>query len=176
MSAGALRGQLREAYGDNVGEINIQEAGRVMKDCHWIYEAAKMPKDNVIEVMATFPAIREGDVTERVTALVQAMTLGNSSGAVVGIGEKAGMRQLYDEVGIENGADLVEEQYPEGTYDPDRTKEPAVVAPPVPVAAPAVAAPGITPKPQPKSSDVKEAIDRLLAAVESAKPNGIAHR
>jgi hypothetical protein len=177
MSAAAVNGKLREAYGPGVNAIEICEAPRRMKDCHWVYEASKKQNGAVIEVLCTFPAIREGDRKENVDALVESLTLGNKGGLVVGIDEKEGVRALYKANGIDNGDDIVEEQYPSATYDPERSQEiePAPVSnkPPYP-------APGQTevkpdqPQPQPgapmvvkpKSKSGKEAVSRLLAALQ----------
>ena len=58
-----------------------------------------------------------------VKAIVEAMTLDNKGGQIVGIDEKTGVKMLYRELGEEDGDELAEAQYPEDEYDPDRTKE-----------------------------------------------------
>lgn len=121
VSSGASGGKLREAYGGV--KVRIVEAKRIQRNGRWVYEEAK-PKHGTIEIKVNFPAIREGDIPALVTATAEAMTLGNKGGQVVGIDEKAGVRKLYDLLGMENGDELTEEQYPDGEYDPDRTKEP----------------------------------------------------
>ena len=117
-SKGAPSGQLRESKA-----IMVTECGRkTLPNGRRVYEALK-PKDGKVEIQVNFPAIREGDIPALVAATVAAMTLGNRGGQVVGIDEKAGVRQLYDDLGIENGDELVEDAYPDGEYDPDRTQE-----------------------------------------------------
>lgn len=125
-SAGAISGRLKEAL---TGVVIIR-AGlkRQTPSGKWIQEAKKGP--NVIEVQVNFPAIREGDLGILVKATTDAMTLGNSQGQVVGIDAKAGTGKLYQILDIEGGDELLEKQFPEGSYDPDRTKEPPE---PVPV-------------------------------------------
>jgi hypothetical protein len=87
-----------------------------------------------MEIRVTFPAIREGDIPQLVTALTQAMRLGTQS--IVGFDEREGCRKLMEYFGIENVDELIEEMYPasgENEYDPLRTKEeepePAAVPP-----------------------------------------------
>lgn len=97
----------------------------------------KKPAGDGIQVMVTFPAIREGDLLDRVKALVAAGTLDNTQGQIVGIDERALVFMLLKEVGYEQAEELIEEMYPEDDYDPDRTQEPEPpAAPPV---APAIA-------------------------------------
>lgn len=118
-SAGAPSGSLREA-GAHI--YRIRECKRkTRKDGRRVYEAMKPSNESGdIEIQVNFPNIREGDVPSLVAATVEAMTLGSKLGTVVGIDEKAGVRQLYDQLGIEDGDALAEEQYPEGTYEADR--------------------------------------------------------
>jgi hypothetical protein len=121
VSSKAPSGKLREAKG---ADLIIREAARKRdSQGRLVYEKAD-PKPGVIEVQVNFPAIREGDVPALVKAVVEAMTLENKGGQIVGIDEKVGVRKLYDLLGIEGGDEIAEEQYPEGEYDPDRTKEP----------------------------------------------------
>jgi hypothetical protein len=87
-----------------------------------------------IEVTVTFPAIREGDMGIRVKAIAEAMTLDNKGGQIVGIDERTGVLMLLQEVGCEDAEEIIEQMYPEGEYDPDRTKEP--IAAPIPKAVP----------------------------------------
>jgi len=74
-----------------------------------------------------FPAILEGDLPNLINAAVNAMTLGNKLGEVTGIDEKAGVRKLFEFLDIEHADEILEQMYPESTYDPDRTKEPTPV-------------------------------------------------
>jgi len=129
VSSGAPSGKLRESLGP--AKVTIVEMRRVMQpNGRYIYEAAKKKKPNTIEVKATFPAIREGDIPELAKALSIGMTLGNTSGQVVGIDEKAGVLKMCEYFGIEDAQELVEAMYPDKEYDPDRTAEPE--PPPVP--------------------------------------------
>jgi hypothetical protein len=71
-----------------------------------------------------------------VTAITDAMTLQNKGGQIVGIDEKVGVRLLYEAFGVEDGDEVLAEQYPdkatgvkgkpgyEPAYDPSRTKIP----------------------------------------------------
>ena len=183
VSAKASNGKLREALDrrkiPNPGMIQFREVARVlMRNGRWMYvdEIDKRPlkkaklKPGTIEVKCTFPSIREGDITQLVSAVVQAGTLGNSSGTVVGIDEKEMVKLLYEYLGVENGAELVEQMYPESEYDPERSQEPPEPVPAVPAAAPAVpaapAAPAATPgQVKPSSKNLKEATDRLLSVL-----------
>lgn len=146
VSKGAASGKLREALGEK--QVTIREATRRQKpNGQWVYEATP-EKTLDIELRVNFPNIVEGDVALLVKSTVEAMTLGNLSGTVVGIDERAGVRLLYDQLGIEDGDELIEAAYPEGEYDPDRTAEPPAPEP-VPMPGPAVAA-------------TKKAIERLI--------------
>lgn len=121
VSSKAPSGRLREAA---IGISRpIRECkSRMLPNGRRVYEALSKPED-AIELRCNFPAIREADIPQLVSATVQAMTLGTQS--VIGIDEKAGMRQLYDLLpGIDNGEELVEQQFPEATYEHDRTLEP----------------------------------------------------
>jgi hypothetical protein len=120
VSLGAASGKLREAYGKQA--ITIREGAMVRKRGRWVQEGKKAP--NTIELAVNFPAIREGDIGVQVKAVVESMTLGNSSGLIVGIDAKAGVQKLYQVLDVEGGDEIAEEQYPESEYDPDRTKEP----------------------------------------------------
>ncbi len=118
-SQGAISGSLREAK----RHIYIVKAAKrkLRNDGRRVYEAMKPAEESGdIEIQVNFPNIREGDVPALVAATVEAMTLGSKLGTVVGIDEKAGVRQLYDQLGIEGGDELTEEQYPEETYEKDR--------------------------------------------------------
>jgi hypothetical protein len=136
----------------DIKRVVICEADReINRHGRMVYSAeAKKKKPGKIEVMATFPAIREGDLPQVIQAITEAMTLQNKGGQVVGIDEKAGVLMLFQELGYENAEEMVELMYPDKEYDPDRTKEPEPApiptAPPfspggAPQAAPAKAAP-----------------------------------
>jgi hypothetical protein len=141
----APSGRMREALQTREGKpatVAVREARRVaLPNGRMVYEKlVATPKDGAIELRAEFPAIREGDLPALVTAVVEAMTVGGSVGH--GIDEKEGVRKLYDLLGIEGGDELLEDQYPDGTYDPERepqeptsaTGDPTV--PPTPKAKP----------------------------------------
>lgn len=136
VSSGASGGKLKEALGTRAGKVRIVEMRRYQDVTgRWIWEADKNAKaKNIIEVTVNFPAIREGDIPALITATTSAMTLGNTAGQVVGIDEKAGVRKLYDLLGMDNADELTEAMYNEDEYDPDRTKEdlPAPLLPAVP--------------------------------------------
>jgi len=150
VSGKAASGKLREAK-RNIESIQIREASRKQKpNGQWVYEATP-DKSTDIEIRVNFPNIVEGDVALLVKSTVEAMTLGNLSGTVVGIDERAGVRLLYDQLGVENGDELIEEAYPEATYEADRTIEPPAPEP-VPIATPA----------GPAVAATKKAIERLI--------------
>ena len=119
VSAGAPSGRLRESAG--VAKLQIQECRRrIGSHGEVVYEAfSKDPSK--LEIRVNFPNIREGDTPALVDACIKAGTLGAGGGQVLGIDEKALVRRLYDLVGIENGDELAEAQYPEATYKTDRT-------------------------------------------------------
>lgn len=112
----ATGGKLREV--SNGIAINIVECRRTQVNGRWVYEAFKKNDPSTLEIRCNFPAIREGDIPTLVSATCQAITDGN-------LDPKAGVRKLYDLLGVENGDELTESQYPDANYDPDKTKEPA---------------------------------------------------
>ena len=139
------------------GQITVVEAGK------------KPPKPKEVDVQVTFPAIREGDVPAMVTAIADAMTLGNKGGQVVGIDEKQGVLLLFRTLGIDDAEEIVEEMYPEDEYDPDRTKEPLPA--PIPTAPPIIPggqpqAPGGNPTSQPGQVDQQPLGDSMKEAVK----------
>jgi hypothetical protein len=108
-----------------------------------------------------FPAIVEADIPQQVGAVVNAMTLGNTQGQVIGIDEKAGVSQLYTLLGID-AAELIEDQYPEtgpDAYDPVRKDEQE----PEPGTEPG--APGAPPV-KPTAKAVKEAMARVMVMLK----------
>ena len=139
-------GKLREACA-NPGAITIKGAERRMDSQGRMRYVEKkvLDKGDDIEIRVDFPAIREGDIPALITANVQAMTLGNRGGQIVGIDEKAGNLNSMRLLGLENADDLIEEMYPstgKDKYDPDRTKQ--VLPPPVGKVQPQ---PGVQPQP-----------------------------
>jgi hypothetical protein len=123
-------GKLRESC-PNPGAITIREAARVrLPSGRWRYTEAKKKRSDDIEVRIDWPGIREGDIPALVSAGVEAMTLGNKGGQIVGVDEKEGIRWVANQLDMDNVDEMVEEQYPAKEYDPDRTKE--IIAAPVP--------------------------------------------
>ncbi len=118
-SQGAPSGVLREA---KKHIYLVKPAKRVLrKDGRLVYEASKPAEESGdIEIQVNFPAIREGDIPALVQATVLAGTLGNRQGMVTGIDEKEMVKLLYDQLGVEDGEALAEDQYPDGTYEMDR--------------------------------------------------------
>ena len=132
----------------------------------WRYVEVTKPDPKAINVRVEFPAIREGDTVAQIAATVEAGTLGNRGGQVVGIDEKAMVKKLYTLLDIDGGDELADEQYPEREYDPDRTKE--VIPPPIPKLMPQG---GVQPAPdaagkQPAKEALEAAAHRLTRALE----------
>lgn len=159
VSSRAPSGKLREG-------VTMREARKIRKaDGTTVYIEATGSQDaKTVEVKCTFPAIREGDQAQLMTALVQAVTLGNSQGEAVGIDLKATVRRAYEILGIEEADELTEEAFPEASYDPDRVEElnaakKLALNPPAPVVA--TPAPGAKPTPP----AVKEAALRVVEAL-----------
>lgn len=121
VSMGAAAGRLREAHGGI--KVRIVEAERRVNKRGKLVELKAAPKPGEITVSVNFPEILEGDLSAKVLATVDAMTLGNRAGQIVGIDQKDGVRKLYDDIGIENGEERTEEMYPEGSYEVDRSKQ-----------------------------------------------------
>lgn len=96
---------------------------------YWGFREAKKPapgKPADIEVRVQFPAIREGDIGVLIKAGVEAMTLDNKGGQIVGVDERAGNLWLMETLGFENASELIEKMYPstgKDKYDPDRAKQ-----------------------------------------------------
>jgi hypothetical protein len=170
VSKGAPSGALRESRSD----FPIRECKRkTRKDGRRVYEAMKPSTTSAdIEIQVNFPNIREGDVPALVAATVEAMTLANKMGEIVGIDAKAGVRQLYDYLGIEDGDALTEEQYPEGTYEVDRQAQAdakAELDAKRAAAMPQPAVPGAKPEPVKK---IEAAAQRLARALHLLERNG----
>lgn len=79
------------------------------------------PVTDPTTIEVKFPAILEGDIVARVGAVVQALTLGGFE--ATGIDEKAGIFLLLVLLGVEDPEKVVEEMYPDGTYDPNRKNQ-----------------------------------------------------
>lgn len=139
VNAKAPKGKLREAienkFGKEASKVRFVEAPkRIVTEMGasrsvYLAEAERKTPQNKhdLEIRVDFPAIREGDIPQMVTALVEAMTLGNKGGQVVGIDEKAAVLKLMEFFNIEEREKLIEEMYPtnkkgdEPAYDPNRT-------------------------------------------------------
>lgn len=124
MSGRAANGRLRESLAGKTAEIRAAAWVRRGPNDRRVMEARKYEDRSAIEVQVVFPAIREGDIPQLINATAEAMTLGNKSGSVIGIDEKAGVLKLMQLLGVEHAPEIVERMYPESTYDPDRTAEP----------------------------------------------------
>ncbi|MGC2152938.1 MAG: hypothetical protein WA618_12905 [Terriglobales bacterium] len=141
----ATSGKLREA---GLAEAQILAMKRELNkrgQLVYVYEAAANPTKKQIKVKVSFPAIREGDMPQIINAIVQAMSLGNRGGQIVGIDEKEGIKLLFEQLGVDNYQDIVDKMYPAKEYDIDRTTAP--IPAPVPTAPPIN--PGGLPQPQP---------------------------
>jgi hypothetical protein len=145
----ATGGKLREVY--NGLAVDIVECERKrLPNGTTVYREFRKNMPTTLEIRCNFPAIREGDIPTLVTATCQAITDGNMD-------PKAGVRKLYDLLGVENGDELTEKQYPDASYDPDKTKEPAG-------GEPALSDPALR-------RGVKEALRRLRGAtVDAPRP------
>jgi len=151
--------------------VLIYEAKRVRNhrgDWHYVVSEAKPEVTNAIEVTVTFPEIREGDIPALVTATVEAMTLKNTQGQVVGIDQKTGVQHLFTLLGIDKADEIVEQMYPDGEYDPNRENQADAEAERTAQAAKAVAA--LKPQPDPaKKPTMEAALDRLAGAMDRIK-------
>jgi len=164
VSKAAPGGKLREVLssrGLDPGKVTVRECRRVRsKDgtrMHYatlemrkeasgtmvLHEAGKPVKTTDIVVRVNFPAIREGDLRLLVDAAVQAATLGNRAGQIIGTDEKETVRHLFNLQGYDNADELTEEMYPKSKYKADRFEQslPAPIKRP-PVGLPAGTNPG----------------------------------
>lgn len=184
----ATGGKLRES---RRAKAKIIECPRVKTpNGQWVYEAAQGQPDDQIQLKCTFPAIREGDMPALVAAIVNAMTLENKSGQVVGIDEREGVKLLYEQLGVTDAGDILDKQYPltgKNKYDPNRTE--VDVPPPIPkpqpipggapqapggnVPAPGqnIPAPSAAPGAAPTSQQTKERFLRVVNKLKARKRN-----
>lgn len=183
--SGALREALAARGWAKAGQVNIRECDRVVKaNGGWRYaknvrlaEAVSGVTDQKgdIRIQVNFPSIREGDMKVLVDATVSSATLDNKGGQIVGIDQKAMVKQLYRILDIEDGDELAELQYPEDEYDPDRTKQeltdPVGKAVPQPGGEPQLAPGQVGGVPPPNTApaagekEAKEAIDQAARKV-----------
>lgn len=171
-SKNAAGGKLKEALDKRrlkPSEVVITEAARATtrSTVKGVYEANPKSNAKTIEVMVTFPAIREGDQAINIKSIVESMTLDNKGGQVVGIDEKTGVVLLLRELGYENPEELAELMYPDGEYNPDRTEEPLPAPIPKAQANPGgqPQAPGGNPTSQPGQVDQQPLGDAMREAV-----------
>ncbi len=146
---------------------------------------AAKPTAEPITVDVKFPSILEHDITSRVTAIVDAMTLNGFE--TTGIDEKTGVGLLLEELGVEDVQAVLDAMYPEKAsgkglgYEPDRTipPEPDPLTPgaapaggvPVPAGA-GQGAPPVAPKPRtphPKRTNAKASEAVVIRAVAELK-------
>ncbi len=128
----------------------------------------KNPAKDAPRATVDFPTIIEADVPAEVAAIVNAMTLGNTMGEVVGTDEKESVRMLGKVIGLPDNDELIEDQYPEtgpDAYDPVRKDEPE----PEPGAEPG--APGGVPA-KPTAKAVKEAMQRVMSMLKLMESKG----
>lgn len=181
ISAGATGGKLSEARRFKPVQILECRKHRSARGAV-VYEAFDTEADDKIEIQVNFPDIREGDMPAKVGAIVKAITLDNKSGQAIGIDLKTAVIALYNELGIEGGEAKAEEQFPEGEYEIDRTKQ--IVSAPLqkPQALPG-GQPQINDKGEPsqqvvpqappiQDEKVKEALAGVGAAIGALKLNG----
>jgi len=137
---------------------------------YWGFREAKAATGKDIEVRVQFPAIREGDIGTLIKAGVEAMTLDNKGGQVVGIDEREGTLWLMKTLGIENADEIILKMYPEsgeGKYDPNRANQ--KLAAPIPKLQDQPGTPKTPAQAQALVDNppkVKEAFVRLAEAIE----------
>ncbi len=132
----APRGKLREAVAKrqsketsevNVDAVLIESPPTTQSKGIARLKEAKTPASDAaqkITVGVTFPAILQGDVKDRIAAITEALTLNGKE--PIGIDNKVGFRLLLIELGVEDPDIVIEAMFPEATYEPDRTLEPAL--------------------------------------------------
>lgn len=154
-----------------VGQFVLDASSKAPKGR--LREAKKTAKPITIDVK--FPSILEHDITSRVAAIVEALTLNGFE--ATGIDEKTGVGLLLEELGVEDVQAVLEVMYPDKAsgdsqgYDPDRTKLPPEPPPPAPGTAPAPGEPGagappVAPKPRtahPKRTGGAQASEAVVA-------------
>jgi hypothetical protein len=161
-------GKLRESCAEP-SAITIRAAERKLCTApggvrYWGFAEAKQ-SDTEIDIQVMFPAIREGDMAVLVKACVEAMTLDNKGGQVVGIDEKTGVLWLMKQLGVEQAEEIVDKMYPEkgpDAYDPLRAND--VLPPPIPKLQDQ---PGVEPTPA-QVGDVQAAVKESFARLANA--------
>jgi hypothetical protein len=81
----------------------------------------KTAADGAQAVRVTFPAVLEHDVTARVAAIAEALTLNGFE--ATGIDQRVGIKLLLEELGVDDAQSVIEAMFPEDQYDElvDRT-------------------------------------------------------
>ncbi len=125
-------------------------------------EAATNPQDVTVEVK--FPSIIQGDEMERVTSIVNAMTL--SGYECIGIDFKTGVGLLLTELGVEDVEEVLDAMFP--TYDPNRSdllaaQKDQKLNPPEPMVK------------KPTEAGLAKAVGALQQAARKLQENGHAH-
>jgi hypothetical protein len=123
----------------------------------------------------TFPAVLEHDITQRVAAIAEAMTLNGFE--CTGIDLRVGCRLLLEELGVEEAPTVIEAMFPEDEYNilVDRTPElkaeqEMALNPPMPGMAgpPGLPAPPKTPQPRnPRAQKVGAGLPSVAKASEA---------
>jgi len=136
---------------------------------------AKTAKDGAQTVKVTFPAVLEHDITQRVAAIAEAMTLNGFE--CTGIDLRVGCRLLLEELGVEEAPTVIEAMFPEDEYNilVDRTPElkaeqEMALNPPMPGMAgpPGLPAPPKTPQPRnPRAQKVGAGLPSVAKASEA---------
>jgi hypothetical protein len=144
-----------------VGRFVLDQSSRApkgrLREARKSANASKVPATADITIDVKFPSILEHDITSRVAAIVEALTLNGFE--ATGIDEKTGVGLLLEELGVEDVQAVLEVMYPDKAsgdsqgYDPDRTKLPPEPPPGTPGAPPAAGEPGagappVAPKPR----------------------------
>ncbi len=153
VSQGAASGRLREA---GRSEFKIVEAKRERVDGRLIETKKQDVKAGEIIISVNFPAILEGDLPATIAAVCAADATGK-------LDEKTVAMQLYDLLpGVENGAEIADEQYPGTVAERQKEKDDA--------AAVALAKPV-----KPTEALTRRLAKRLIESVEAEKVNGSGH-
>lgn len=182
--------------------LQAQERWREMlqRICQYVLsQSARAPKGKLREARAgkaidtpytvdvKFPSVLEHDITSRITAIVEAMTINGFE--CTGIDLKLGIGLLLDELGVEDVQTVLNAMFPEADYDMDRTEElaaakdakvnpPEPVAPPEPVTGEPPHPPGQrTAKPKRVTeAAIARAVVELRNAALKLQENGFAHK
>jgi hypothetical protein len=120
----APKGRLREAWGGKKRLIRF-ERGKAFTEADRAKKGKKPDgpdaRDGAIAVRVTFPAVLEHDITQRVAAIAEALTLNGFE--ATGIDVRVGVKLLLEELGVEDAQTVIEAMFPEDEYDElvDRT-------------------------------------------------------